>query len=454
MRYTSRKDTGKVKPAASLESNDIIESIRDLPRITPGLAFRIKVVLYSSFMSPDVSTEKNRSIPGTKKAESGALRRDPRSFSRYAVAVGVALLVAIASFVGLSGLSRNANPGDSLYFMKRAGEGLDLTFTWNQASRARKNIEFAHRRLSELEELVSHDEINPEKIAYLTNEFEQNKQAANNLVDPDDRSEKNLDICSDLDDLEGEKRNVARQIVEVAGAEGLQEPASGAEIAIYAKPEDYLLEEKSSIAVGKTDSGGTFRFTLKVSDQADLEQLTAMVELDGRRAALPLCEYSGQEPADDESFSAVVEPGNCVLARGSVKQFQLTMFTDNGDPASETRLRLKDSSGNGLIDGERGWVTLETDSRGSCDFSFTKVSSVNPSRISLEVYDNGWKDLGDVLVIGEIEFESPDDETEARSLDEGFTIVCEPELESLKAGNHQIAVTVRKEYEKLTDYFD
>ncbi len=434
-------------------SGNVVESIRSLPEVRPRLAFRVKVIVhtYIAALGADV-TEKPARAQRAKAKRRAA--RGPQIYARYAAAVGVALLIAIASFMGLTVIARDSNPGNSLYFIKRAGERIDLTFTWGQERKAEKNLDLAQRRLSELEELISENELKPERVAYLAYEFEQSKQAANNLVEPDYATEKELDLYSRLSNLEHQKTDLARKMRDVAGARGVLEPAAGARVAIYDESGGGPPDGGNSTVSGKTDGEGAFRFTLELDDPSALEQLKAVVELDGRKATMPLCACTGLARTDDGSFRVTVEPTVPVLAQDSEKKFQITLYNGDGVPAAGEKLRLKDISGGGLIDGKSGWATVETDSLGRCDFEFSNKTAKGLSTVRIDVYDGGWKELGEVLVIGKLEFESRKNGVKAQSLQEGFDIECMPDLEGLEAGRHEITITVRKKYEKITDYLE
>ncbi|MBU4301347.1 MAG: hypothetical protein KKE56_01130, partial [Actinobacteria bacterium] len=280
------------------------------------------------------------------------------------------------------------------------------------------------------------------------------KHAANNLIEPEDATDNNLDLYSRLSNLEDRKTDLARKMGEVAGARGVLEPAAGARVAIYDESGGRSLDGGNSTASCKTDGEGAFRFTLELEDPSALEQLKAVVELDGRKATVPLRAYTGQGRTDDGSFRVAVEPVASTVTEGSEKVFQVALYDGDGDPAAGKTLRLKDRTGGGLIDGKSGWVTVETDSLGRCEFSFTNKSAKDLSTVRIEVYDGEWKELGDVLVVGKLEFESREKGVNPQSLQEGFEIDCEPGLEELEVGRHDITITVRKKYEKLTDYLD
>ena len=63
-------------------------------------------------------------------------------------AAGIALVLGLVGLTLL--LSKNAVPGETLYDVKRAGEATSLAFTFGDEAKARKHLEFAAGRVSEL----------------------------------------------------------------------------------------------------------------------------------------------------------------------------------------------------------------------------------------------------------------------------------------------------------------
>lgn len=448
----------KINTRGPVDNGGTVESIRSMPRVRPALAFRFKVLLHTLLFTLGGGAAKKPAGAGPSKTPGMAADSGRRQYARYAIAAAAALLIAVVSFSGLTVLARKTNPGDSLYFIKRAGERFDLAFTWDRESRAEKNLELASRRLSELEEHLSCDELDSNQIAYLAYEFEESKRAASNVMtaeDLDDSSQQ--EIQSRLSNLENRKADLAQKVREVAGAEGILEPAGGATVAVHDESGERSLNGNSSTVTGKTDSRGKFRFTLELDEPSVAEQLEVVVELDGRKATVPLFRSTGRGQTEDGSFRIAVEPASPTVAAGLEKEFRVNLSTSEGELASGHKLRLKDVTGSGLIDGKSGWVTIETDPQGRCAFSFTGGLSPDISRIRFKVYDDGcWKEFSDVLAFGRLEYEAGDREEEGSPLSvmEGFDIECEPALQRLSTGSHEMTITVRKKYEKLTDYLD
>ncbi|MEU3273821.1 DUF5667 domain-containing protein [Saccharomonospora sp. NPDC006951] len=92
----------------------------------------------------------------TRKANAPRRRRGPR------VAAGIALVVA-ATGIGLL-LSEDAVPGDPLYHLKRAGETAVIGLTFDEESKATKQLEFAAKRLEELSALAGRGTADPADV--------------------------------------------------------------------------------------------------------------------------------------------------------------------------------------------------------------------------------------------------------------------------------------------------
>ncbi|MGH3615425.1 MAG: DUF5667 domain-containing protein [Pseudonocardia sp.] len=86
-------------------------------------------------------------------------RSDPPGFGRR---VGIVSSAALLVMVALTGagmfVSRDALPGDPTYGIKRIAEETGLALTFDDEARARRNLELAAVRLSEIEQLVARDD--------------------------------------------------------------------------------------------------------------------------------------------------------------------------------------------------------------------------------------------------------------------------------------------------------
>ncbi|MGW4057385.1 DUF5667 domain-containing protein [Amycolatopsis sp. NPDC004747] len=108
--------------------------------------------------APDLETRQRiRAEIAGRLETAGATETGRRWRPRTADLVAAALFL----FLVLSGLtlvlSRTALPGDALYSVKRAGESTALGLTFGDQEKARKHLEFATNRITELGELAAED---------------------------------------------------------------------------------------------------------------------------------------------------------------------------------------------------------------------------------------------------------------------------------------------------------
>ncbi|MDS0132601.1 MULTISPECIES: DUF5667 domain-containing protein [unclassified Amycolatopsis] len=108
--------------------------------------------------SPDLETRQRIRAEIAGRLETAAATTPRRRWRpRTADLVAAALFL----FLVLSGLtlvlSRTALPGDPLYGVKRAGESTALGLTFGDQEKARKHLEFATNRITELGELAAED---------------------------------------------------------------------------------------------------------------------------------------------------------------------------------------------------------------------------------------------------------------------------------------------------------
>jgi len=108
--------------------------------------------------APDLETRQRIHAEIAGRLETAAATTPRRRWRpRTADLVAAALFL----FLALSGLtlvlSRTALPGDALYGVKRAGESTALGLTFGDQAKARKHLEFATNRVTELGELAAQD---------------------------------------------------------------------------------------------------------------------------------------------------------------------------------------------------------------------------------------------------------------------------------------------------------
>lgn len=106
--------------------------------------------------APDLETRQRirAEIAGrleTAAATTPRRRWRPRTADLVAAALFLVLMLSGLTLV----LSRNALPGDALYGVKRAGESTALGLTFGDEAKARKHLEFATNRITELGELAA-----------------------------------------------------------------------------------------------------------------------------------------------------------------------------------------------------------------------------------------------------------------------------------------------------------
>ena len=105
--------------------------------------------------APDLETRQRIRAEIAGRLETAAATPRRRWRPRTADLVAAALfLVLVLSGLALV-LSRNALPGDPLYGIKRAGESTALGLTFGDQAKARKHLEFATNRVTELGELAA-----------------------------------------------------------------------------------------------------------------------------------------------------------------------------------------------------------------------------------------------------------------------------------------------------------
>ncbi|KDN19747.1 DUF5667 domain-containing protein [Amycolatopsis rifamycinica] len=106
--------------------------------------------------APDLETRQRirAEIAGrleTAAATTPRRRWRPRTADLVAAALFLVLMLSGLTLV----LSRSALPGDPLYSVKRAGESTALGLTFGEQEKARKHLEFATNRITELGELAA-----------------------------------------------------------------------------------------------------------------------------------------------------------------------------------------------------------------------------------------------------------------------------------------------------------
>ncbi|AEA27754.1 hypothetical protein Psed_5626 [Pseudonocardia dioxanivorans CB1190] len=115
-------------------------------------------------------------VPGSRRPERPSGRR------RITVVAAAALLVMIALTGGGMLASRDALPGDSLYGVKRAAESFGSVFTFGSDAKARRQLELASARLSEIEQLAARGGGDPVVLASAIDDFDSATTEGSRLV--------------------------------------------------------------------------------------------------------------------------------------------------------------------------------------------------------------------------------------------------------------------------------
>ncbi|MFR9801612.1 DUF5667 domain-containing protein [Pseudonocardia sp. RS010] len=91
--------------------------------------------------------------PGRAGGSRGPGGRRPSLRKRVALVGGAAALALVALAGGTAMMSRDALPGDSLYAVKLATESTGTAFTFGDAAKARRHLDLAATRLTEVQQL-------------------------------------------------------------------------------------------------------------------------------------------------------------------------------------------------------------------------------------------------------------------------------------------------------------
>ena len=106
--------------------------------------------------APDLETRQRIRAEIADRLETAAATTPVRRWRPRAADLVAAALFLFLALAGLSlVLSRSALPGDALYGLKRAGESTALGLTFGDTAKARKHLEFAANRITEMGELAA-----------------------------------------------------------------------------------------------------------------------------------------------------------------------------------------------------------------------------------------------------------------------------------------------------------
>ncbi|ODU05564.1 MAG: hypothetical protein ABT15_31210 [Pseudonocardia sp. SCN 73-27] len=106
----------------------------------------------------------------------------PSGRKRIGIVAGAALFVMVALTGGGMLVSQNALPGDSLYGVKRAAESFGSVFTFGSDAKARRQIDLASARLTEIEQLAARGSNDPAVLASAIDDFDHATSEGSRLV--------------------------------------------------------------------------------------------------------------------------------------------------------------------------------------------------------------------------------------------------------------------------------
>lgn len=211
-----------------MNSPPLERSLREIPKIKPRAYFRLKVAAVTRLAAFTKGSRQERSE--TREAPGRAsLKKAPQ----YAAAIVLGIFIASILFGGLNVAAREAKPGDTLYIVKLAGEKFNLAFTLGKGEKAKKKIEFAQRRLAELEELARSGKLKEGDIIYFAEKLAEVEAVARNLESLELENEEKAQISKMLTRLEESKEKTSRKIRDLESKGGVLESAAGARVKVY-----------------------------------------------------------------------------------------------------------------------------------------------------------------------------------------------------------------------------
>lgn len=170
-RYPKYKD--QLIPA--LEAAQWLKSRSDVFNPRPGFVQLSQRRLVNRFKA---NNSQSRSTSGEKLSWLPAFFQERRLVLQYAALVTLTAVLLFVGYQSTSFLVQRSIPGDPLYQTKLAREELQVTFTNSEERQTRLRIEFAQRRVVEMQELVlsGRDQLLNEALANF--EFQMTKAAS------------------------------------------------------------------------------------------------------------------------------------------------------------------------------------------------------------------------------------------------------------------------------------
>lgn len=417
-----------------VSSFSLEKSLQEIPKIKPRAYFRLKVA---------VVTRLAAFVPSSRQVKRSERRASLKKALQYAAAVVLGIFIASILVGGLNVAARETKPGDTLYIVKLAGEKLGLAFTLGEGEKAKKKIEFAQRRLTELEELANSGKLKESDLVYFAEKLTEAEAVARNLESLELKNEEKAEISKMLARLEKTKENASQKIQDLEREGNVLEPASGARVKVW-DPSGKMKINGGSSTIGKADKGGHFGFELWTNEEASDSDLQVLIELDGRKEALPLKESSKVDIQIGEGYRLSIKPAMDVLQKGKEETFYLSL--EPNDPSQSVMgkiVRLWDASGEAIICGQKSSANITVDENGKAEVKIEKRGhTLSVSRIMAEVKG----DTKELMRLGMLDVPAE------IGAPEGFGVEVKPSLENLPPGKNKVTLSIRKKYVRLGDY--
>lgn len=440
------REKGSHKEGSGPEESTLVESIRSMPRIRPGRAFKVRVNLYARFpglgsymVARREASRIERSILGTEPPKRAAWLA---SMGRIATAVAVVLVLALGIFGSLTFAARNSRPGDALYSIKRFREDMELSLTWDRSKKVQKSLALAEARLSELDYLITRNKLDAREVKAVIRDYGERTRAVEDILREDIQLQGAQGVAAQLKVIRTTEKNIERRLA-AAGPGASLVRAAGAQVTVRDVSGRQSLDGGKSSIKYRTDADGVVSFDVELSEPGRAKDLEAYIELDGRSEVLPV--FSACLRPSNGTLSGTVTPVVPSVVLNRPEMFSLKLASSDASRLAGRSIRLKDASRTSNINGVDGEVTVVTDSAGVCSFTVTKKSLDRVSRISASVLGGsspglaGPQDLGEVLVVGGLKLPSDG----ARSSDVSVRAVG-PEAgpQSIELNNGLVRVTV------------
>ncbi len=160
----------------------LVEQLRDLE--TPVMREEFSGDLRARLMA--AAPQELADLPATSRRSPRTSKRTAEPARRRAVSVAAAACIVVGSAVGVAAASQSSLPGDPLYPLKRAIEGVEVSVAGSSDDRGHELLEHASTRLSEISDLSvsrSTDPTTPALIGQALDDFtSQAQDGADDLI--------------------------------------------------------------------------------------------------------------------------------------------------------------------------------------------------------------------------------------------------------------------------------